>query len=257
MADLGVLSPLLGAIGSGLLKRTYFLQTDTPDGFPNILAVLDAVVEENPTYSAIVTQHPVEAGKEITDHIQIKSTTLTLKGTISNSPLDLGTSIGNLLSGGIGIATSAQARSNILNTGLQQAAGIGAAALVGGASEDILSGAADALSREVLLNVFDNKTPFAVITRRQRFDNMVIENMRFPRDSSTGFQLAFEMDLVEIRIVTAGQVELQSLDEGVVAAATKVSKQGSQVSKVASAPMKSLLGKAIKGFTGTGSGVGG
>lgn len=253
MAD--ALSTLVGAAGTGLLQRTYFLQTQTADGIPKILAVLDAVTEEEPTFTADVTQHPVERGPEISDHIQLKNPTLRLKGTISNSPLDLQTTIGNLIAGGLSLITSSQARQNILNTGLQQGAGIAGAALLGGASGGVAGGAMDALMRTVLLNVYEARVPFDVITKRQRYESMVIESLRFPRDTSTGFQLAFEIEMIRLRVVSPFEVQINTVSEDVVTAATQSTNLGGQTGRAVSEQTSSAVGKSwlrsiVKGVGG-------
>lgn len=255
---LGVLGPLSGAAGTALLQRTYLLQTQTSDGIPRLLIVLDTVSDENPTFSADVTQHPVEKGPEVSDHIQRKNTKLSLKGKISNTPLDLSVTIGNLLASGIQTITSSQARSNILNTGLQQGASIAGSALMSGASNVLsqgLAGAADALARTALLAAFDNGTPFDVITKRQRYPNMVIEDLHFPRTNQTGYALEFEMELVRLRVVSPLQVQLTQLNESVISSGTPSTNLGGQTTAAASnqaqkAVNGSWLRSIIKGVSG-------
>jgi hypothetical protein len=213
------LGALAGALGTAVLQRTYFLEVDTPIGIPRLLIVLDAVTEEEPEFTADVTENPVEDGNEVTDHIQLKAPTLRLRGTISNTPVDLSTSIGNAIAGGIDLITSGQARSNFLNAGLQQAASIGGAALMGGASATTgaaLAGAADAIARTAFLDCYNRRARFDVVTKRQRYEGMVIETLRFPRDQSTGYQLAFEVELKKIRIVKSLTVQVASVAESVL-----------------------------------------
>lgn len=230
---MGIIGSLLGSAGTALLQRTYLIKTDTPFGIPQPLVVFDAVTQETPEYTADVTQHPVESGPEVTDHIQLKNPTLKISGTISNSPLDLSVSIGNLLAGGIDVITSSQARANILNTGLQQAAGIAGASLLGGsgiqgAAGGAFGGAADAIARTVLLTAFETKSIFDVVTKRQKFEDMVIQSLSFPRDASTGFQVMFELEMVRIRIVSPLSVQLGSLAENIVTAGAGKTNLGAQ-----------------------------
>lgn len=248
------LDAISGAAGTALLQRTYFLQTQTPDGVPRLLAVLDVVKEEVPEFSAEVTQHPVEAGPEVSDHIQLKNPVMMLKGKISNTPLDLSSSIGNLLAGGTALITSSQARTNILNTGLQQAAGIAGAAVLQGASNigsAGLAGAADAIARTILLSAYENKTPFDVVTKRQRFTSMVIERLRFPRSNETGYALDFEMELIQLRVVSPLLVQLTQLDESVINGATPSTNLGSQTTAgVSSQSQKSVSGSWLRQIVG-------
>lgn len=234
MADLsGVLASLKQGVGS-ILQRTYLLQTATPDGIPRLLVVMDTVNEEDPEYTADVTQHAVEQGPEVSDHIQLKNPTLTLKGKISNTPLDLSGAVANLLASGISTITSAQARSNILNTGLPQAAAIGGAALQGNAGDIAssgLAGAADAIARTALLAAYQGKLPFDVITRRQRYPGMVIQRLRFPRNNATGYALDVEIDMIALRVVSPLQVQLTQLDESVISTGTPSSDLGGQTTR--------------------------
>lgn len=255
MAGLG---PFASAAGTALLQRTYLLQTQTPDGIPRLLVVLDTVNDENPVFASDVTQHPVEKGPEVSDHIQPKNTVLKLKGKISNTPIDLSSSVGNLLASGLQTITSAQARTNILNTGLQQGGGILGAALMGDAGNVAaagLSGAADALARTALLAARDNGTPFDVVTRRQRYPSMVIQELKFPRTNQTGKALEFEIDMIELRIVSPLQVQLTQLAEDVINGGTPSANLGAQTSQAASnqaltAVNGSWLRSIVKGVGG-------
>jgi hypothetical protein len=249
------LGPITEGIGTAVLQRTFLLQKNTSTGIPIPLAVLDAVMEEVPEYSADVTQHPVEAGPEVSDHIQLKNPTLRLTGTISNTPLDLSVSIGNLLSGGIAAITSSQARSNLLNTGLSQAAGIVGAKLMGSSANPLaagLAGAADAMARTILLNAYEARNPFDVVTKRQTYKNMVIEKLSYPRDNKTGFQLIFQIDLVQVRIVSPFSVQINTVSESVATSATGKTDMGNQATKqvsdqTSSAVNGSWLRSIVKG----------
>lgn len=46
--------------------------------------IMDAVVEENPSNTADVTDKPVEKGEDISDHMKIKPYTVKLQGSIVN-----------------------------------------------------------------------------------------------------------------------------------------------------------------------------
>jgi hypothetical protein len=240
---------LLGAAATGVLQRTFMMQSSGESffGIPQILAVFDAVTEEEPEFTADVTQHPVEKGKEVTDHIQIKNGTLRLKGTISNSPIDLATSIGNLQAAGIDLITSSQARANLLNTGVQQAAGVAGASLLGNASNPLggfLGGAADAIARTVLLNAFQTKQIVDVVTKRQKYTSMAIQRLSFPRDSNTGYQLIFELEFIQIRIVSPATIDLTQVAEDVTTSAVSLSKLGSQATSGVSDQATSAVNKS-------------
>lgn len=50
---------------------------------------LDASVNETHSWSATVTEHPVEAGENISDHVRVNAVKLKISGVISNTPLTL------------------------------------------------------------------------------------------------------------------------------------------------------------------------
>lgn len=236
---------LLGSIANGagqILGRTILIQLNTSTGIPVPLAVLDVVKDEAVEFSAEVTRHPVEAGQEVTDHIQKQPTTIRLKGTISNTPLDLSVAIANIAAGTLAAISSSQARSNLLNSGISEGIGLVGSALQGNAGNlaaNAFSGAVDAVSRVILQNAFDAKTPFSIMTKRQRYDNVVIQRLRFPRNEETGYALNFEMDIIQIRIVSALRVQKTQVAEDVISSASSSTNLGSQSTQLADSQITS------------------
>ena len=51
--------------------------------------ILDAALEETHTLQARATEHPVESGSDVADHVQSLPATLRLDGVISNTPLSV------------------------------------------------------------------------------------------------------------------------------------------------------------------------
>lgn len=248
MADLGSLA----AGVSQVFSRTIFLQTNTATGIPVPLAILDVVKEEKAEYNAEVTEHPVEFGPEVSDHIQLKSPMLRLKGKISSTPLDMAIAVANTLAGGLSAFTSSQARSNLLNSGISQGAGLLGAALQGN-SANLASqgqaGALDAISRSILLTAYENKIPFDVVTKRLRYKNMVIARINFPRNEETGSSLDFEIDLKQVVIVSPLKVQKNILDEKVISSASSSTNLGSQSTQVASAQVSQSMSASSMGGT--------
>lgn len=239
----------LGALANGIgriLGRTILMQPSaaSPIGIPVPLAVLDVVKEEIIEYTAEVTEHPVETGPEVTDHIQLHNPTIRLKGVISNTPLDLSVAIANMASGGLAAITDSQARSNLLNSGASQGVGIVGAALQGKAGNILSSaftGAVDAISRTILLYAFQQKTPFTLITKRQSFNNVVIQRLRFPRTEETGYALEFEMDIKQLTLVKTIVVQKNQLDEKLIAGGSSSTNLGSQSTQQASPQVASNI----------------
>lgn len=226
-----------------ILTRTIFLQTRTATGIPAPLAILDVVKEEIPEYEAMVTEHPVEEGPEVSDHIQLKNPTLRLKGVMSNTPLDAGIAIGNVLAGGLAAISSSQARSNLLNAGVSQAVGIIGANLQNKTANVAagIAGAMDAVTRTILLNAYENRMPFNVITKRQRYKDMVIERMSFPRDENSGAALYFEILLKHLTIVAPLKVQLTQVAENTINTAVPATNIGGQATQAVSPQLQSAV----------------
>lgn len=242
----GPLGPLAAGLGV-ILTRTTFIQMNSPSGIPIPLIVFDVINEERPRFRADVTEHPVEAGTEVSDHIQLKNDMLSLKGKFSNTPLDASIAISAALSGGIQAFTNPQARSNLLNTGLSQVKSIVGAALMGGSGDPLsagIAGALDALSRTILITTYQNKTPFNVVTKRQTFTSMIIEDLSFPRTESTGFALDFEIQLKKVRIVSPLKVQKTQVSESVIPGASSATNLGSQATAQASPQMQGQVGSS-------------
>jgi hypothetical protein len=245
------LSSIANGVGQ-ILGRTMMIQLNTSNGIPVPLAILDVVKDEVVTYDAEVSDHPVESGPEISDHIQLKNPTIRLKGIMSSTPLDLSVALANIAAGTIAAITSSQARANLLNSGISEGVGIAGSALQGSAGNlaaNAFSGAVDAVSRTILINAFQAKTPFMLVTRRMSYKNVVIQRLSFPRNEETGYALAFEMDIKQLRIVSPLKVQKTQLAENVInggASSTNIGSQSTQlvspqtIQAVQSSPLGSL-----------------
>jgi hypothetical protein len=195
-------------------------------------------------YDSEITEHPVEEGPETGDHQQLKNPVIRLKGTISSTPLDLSVAIANITAGGLAAITSSQARTNLLNTGLSQGVGVVSGVLQGNAANiasSAFAGAVDAISRTILIYTYQNKQPFTVLTRRQRFDNVLIKHLSFPRSEETGYALDFEMDIRQLTIVTPLQVQKTQLDESVISTGASATNLGNQSTQLASTQVQQAV----------------
>ena len=65
-----------------------FMKIVTP-GLPGLLSVLrfDATISETPTFASSVTEHPVESGGQISDHVTHANTKVDLQVVVTNTPL--------------------------------------------------------------------------------------------------------------------------------------------------------------------------
>lgn len=115
---------------------------------------------------------------------------------------------------------------------------------IGGGS--LLSSAAaagaDSLARTTLLALIQNRTPFDVVTKRQRFQNMVVQSLKMPRNKDTGYAVYFEIDLIQLRIVSPQFVNVQQLAEDIISSGSSNTNLGSQATNATSSQAQMSLG---------------
>lgn len=190
-------------------KRTVF-SYKKPDGEEEELIVLDATLQEKPTSTIESTDHPVEEGFDISDHVHIKPKELSIEGIVSDSPI----TIKAALVGNVAGASSAIG-------GIGGTIATGAIASLGGALlNKSKNRVQDSLS--VLLDMQNKKQLMTVVTGLQVYENMILQNFNPIRDTSTGGALRFSANLKEIRIV---QSEVITLDEAKTADSSAIPKQ--------------------------------
>lgn len=137
----------------------------------------DATLQETHQDSSDITEHPVEGGFNVSDHIRQKPPTLTLTGIISNTPLS-SEQAQRVVSagGGVTVTTKASAAQPEGATGYAQKA-----------YSELRSLAVGQLVR--------------VVTATRTYENMAIADITVPRDPRTGDALFFQIQLRQVRIV--------------------------------------------------------
>jgi hypothetical protein len=136
--------------------------------------ILDVLIEETENLTNRVTQFPVEDGSQVSDHVVNDPDTLTIVGMVTNSPIR-----------SHGGPADGQARATIpvldhvVGTALNFAE----------------------LALAYLKQIRKNKTAVTVITKRGRFENMIVQSFRRTKDRNTGDALTFTVDLIAIRKV--------------------------------------------------------
>lgn len=123
---------------------------------------LDASVEENHVYQALVTSNPVEEGSDITDNVSINPVVLNMTGFISDSPVKFLQGVQQLLSSTSG------------------------------------SGSISSSAHDDLVFIFQKKQPFTVVTGLKTYANMIMRRLSFPRNAATGKSLRFEAELIQV-----------------------------------------------------------
>lgn len=132
---------------------------------------LDVRVSTNHSFSAQVTEYPVESGAVITDHVHLRPVSITLEGLVSDSPVNV-------------LPNSITPLKGDVNTGWNG---------VSTRSQD---------AYDVLQDVYTNRLPITYVSRYATFEDMIIEKLDIPqsRDRGSG-ALWFTLSLKKITTV--------------------------------------------------------
>lgn len=134
---------------------------------------IDAALSETITDSSDVTENPVEQGAKITDHVQIKPKTYTIRGVITDTPINY--AFLDNITGAIGTIRS----------------------YLGGTSRSI-----DVYNQ--LIDLQNQREPLTVTTGVRVFTNMILQNLTVERDAQKGKTIHFTAEMREIRIAGTG-----------------------------------------------------
>ena len=130
---------------------------------------IDAVVSEDVSFDADVTEFPVESGASITDHVRVKPAVISLDGIVSDTP--------------IGPIAALRDNPLFITPGL------------GGSLPS--DEAYDALWR--ILNAAETIT---VATSKRVYDNMVLQSLAISHTATDGDSLRFKATFKQIAMVT-------------------------------------------------------
>lgn len=164
-----------------------------PRGAQTVTGVIeiDATVSEQHVASAQVTEHQVERGAAIADHIRALPQRLTLEGVVSNSPIALpGTQ-----TRGVTAAMQKQTASTPGGGAVQFAALTFDGPL--DRVRDVYAELVDAVKAGAL---------WTITTSLAQYDEYAATSLPVPRDPSTGDSLRFTMEFTELRFVDAVEV---------------------------------------------------
>ncbi len=131
------------------------------DGFE-----IDATLAEDHAFDSEVTEHPVEIGADITDHVRARPIEVTIQGLVSDTP----------------IGALAERRG------------------FDGVSEPAALPSDVAFSN--LLGIRDAREPVTITTSLKTFENMVLESLSVPRSARTGHALEFTARFRQVELVT-------------------------------------------------------
>ena len=137
---------------------------------------LDCTVTETHTATSTMTEHPVESGANITDHIRPDPVQLSITGIVSDTPIGSRQVQRSIDIGGASVQITQQEAPT-------SATGFGRAAW---AKLDAIRTAAK---------------PVKVVTRDKTYDSMALVSLSVPKESKTGGALYFTAQFKQIRIV--------------------------------------------------------
>lgn len=126
---------------------------------------LDASISEAHEYESEITEHPVEGGANVADHIRNKPHTLKIEGVVTNTPILQAQDVERL----------------------------------GGFAKGRTGRAEDAF--QALMNLRDRRELVTVATRLKTYESMAIQSISVPRNAKTGDALRFSITLRHVRIV--------------------------------------------------------
>jgi len=170
--------------------------------------ILDASVSENHVASAQVTQHQVETGPDVTDHIRPMPQKLTIEGVISNTPI-------SAVPAGTSGMRGVTAIPDTLYSVDRPAVGGGTRTLRWKALSfsddfdrmrdcygDLIGAALGIVSNAGGTAKLLAPAIFTITTSLRTYDSMAITNFAVPRSVEKGNALFFSIDFQEIRIVS-------------------------------------------------------
>lgn len=169
---------------------------------------IDIAEAEEHAFENEVTEHPVESGVDITDHVRARAIELTVEGVVSDTP----------------IGALAQRRSNLV--------------LVGG--EAFAKPSEEAFAR--LLEIYEKRVPVVVETSRKVYKDMILERFSAPTNAGTGDALRFSATFRQVRFIVN---ERTTVRVTVPRAANKVNRGQAFATEVSAPPAAEANAKAL------------
>jgi hypothetical protein len=186
-----VLSELGGVVSSVLSN----VLTVIPQGNIGGIAV-PVTLEETSTDLVTVTDHPVEAGAQITDHAYYRPAELTMRcGWSNSSSFTLQSAASSLFSGG-GISAFA---STLFGQNPPTSGG-------GMSVSDFVSGI-----YSQLLNLQQSLVPFTVVTSIRLYTNMILTSLVVTRDKKTSQALMVTASMRQVILVSTVSTTLAAI----------------------------------------------
>lgn len=168
----------------------------------------DLLISEDHALEATVTEHPVETGATVNDHVRSLPRKGSLVGFVTNHPLNktytLPTSFLEKLAP---IGAVQQYVQGILgNYGIRRPSGPTEADFAALARPENRAANTWTLFKDLMAR----KTPVSIVTGLEKYKDVVVTKVSTSRSSSTGDALEFRVEFQEIQFVTLTEVALTS-----------------------------------------------
>jgi len=186
---------------------------ELPDG--RLVAIaMDATLRETHTSSAVATEHPVEEGTNISDHVRAELPRVEVEAFVTNTPIRVPRSRlqpdSDQLGGATGEFEAVELRvpEPPVNFNLAAAAGALYGALFPAARTARVLRFSQPFNRvvstyDLVSAIVELGTPVLIVTALRSYENMVIENLTTPREAATGDAIAFTFAAKQIRTVAS------------------------------------------------------
>lgn len=204
--------------------------------------VFDLLLEETHSIKSRVTQHPIESGSAISDHIVRELRSGTLKGLVSNFSIGtarnlvevapdlysrLGPSWGRAAGGlvsGAGLLVGNSTAGLPASQRIAVAGALGAASQVAGmlalspTLEDVKAGLSNVLAPanrakdawELFKKLWTDEAQVDIMTGLEPYKAMVVTDVSTLRNSETGESLEFDVQFTEVRIVSTRRTSISA-----------------------------------------------
>lgn len=236
------------AIVSFLLNLNQVRTTFRENNSDTDILPVDVTTQRTTNFENDMTQHPVEEGPDVTDHIRTKPITMSIDGLISESPISLDSQKAGLISSGASYSNRALGG---FKGGFGSAA-VGAGAGKVGAKLFQSGGTPAEIGRKVLEDLVTSKKRFRVAVGNRILDNMVMTRLSIPEDNQTGRALKFSCTLQQIRVVTGETILIERISTSAAHTGGKKTNLGGQATTEATPQKRQSLLRALGGFLGGG-----
>lgn len=177
---------------------------------------LDATVRQQHEASATATEHPVETGANVSDHVRANLDRVSLEVVVSNQPI----TVPKTQMDGIGRASG----------GVTIVDGVGF--VLAKANTLVFENDFDRVRTiyELLLDLQTSGTVVSVITSLREYESMVLQRVSPVREASTGDALVATIEARQIRVVDSEVVEAPQPEQTRDAAPTNRGRQNTTAS---------------------------